>query len=543
MRCPWYSLPRKGSDALSSVKKNSFFGGAAILAVGIIIVKLIGLLYKIPLGNILSDGAFADFNTAYAVYSFLIVITTGGLPVALTKMVAENTSLNQHNQAKKVFRISMAVSCVLGVLSFLVMFLFPAQLANLMNNPKSYYSMIALALAVLFICPLSAYRGYSQGLSEMAPTAVSQIIEALCKLIFGLVLAIFLIRQYGDESLAAGGAIFGVSVGCVLGTGYMVIRYAFRKKDGSISQDIPEHSRAILKTLIKLAIPITLGSSVIAVVTLIDTSLVFGRLQDAAGYTEDAARAVKGVFDKALTISNLAPSFMVPLTASVVPAVSSARARKNQLAAARVSETALRTTVLLALPAGIGLFALGEPIISLIYHDTDTVLGGALLSMLGLSSIAVCLTLISNAILQAYGFVNLPMITTIIGCVLKIVMSYTLVGNGDINIKGAPIGTLVCYSTIALLNLFFIKQKIAASPNYIRVFVKPLIASLLMGAAAWALYGLLSSVIGQKLGVLAAIGVAGILYIILVIALRVISREDLMFMPKGEKIAKLLRIN
>ncbi|MBP1737321.1 MAG: hypothetical protein H6Q60_1202 [Oscillospiraceae bacterium] len=528
---------------MSSEKRNSFFGGAAILAVGIVIVKIIGFLYKLPLGNILSDAAFADFNTAYAVYSLLIVVSTGGLPVALSKMVAETSTLGRQNQAKKIFRVSMAAFCVMGLLSFAVMAFFPSQLADLMNNSGSYYSFLALAPAVFFICPLSAFRGYYQGYSEMTQTAVSQIIEAICKLIFGLALAIILIRQYGDESLAAGGAIFGVSVGCGLATVYMVIAYALRKRSASVSQDTPGPSGPILKTLVKLAIPITLGSSVMAVVTVIDTSLVFGRLQFAAGYTEDAARTVKGIFDKAMTIYNLPASFMVPLTASVIPAVSSAHARKNRLGAARISETALRATALLAFPAGVGLFTLGESIMSLLYPGTDTVLGGWLLSVLGVASIAVCLMLITNAIMQAYGCVNLPMVTTVVGCVLKIIMSYILVGNGEINIKGAPISTLICFGAIAVMNLILMKKVIPEAPSYRRVFVKPLIASLLMGAAVWALDGLFSAMIGPKLGALAAIAIAACIYVILIFLLGAISYEDLMLMPKGAKIAKLLRVN
>jgi stage V sporulation protein B len=544
MQCPCYSAPVKGSDALSSKRKNSFFGGAAILAVGVFIVKILGFVYNVSLAKILSYAAFADFNTAFYVYCLLIVISTGGLPIALSKMVAESNTLHRFNQTKKIFRVSMTLFCIMGTMSFLIMACFPHQLAAMMNNESSYYSILALAPAVFFICPLSAFRGYFQGHSEMSQTAVSQIIEGICKLIVGFLVAFILLKQYQNESLAAGGAILGVSVGAGLALAYMFYRYLRKKRASTSTQDTPAATNDILRKIIKLAIPITLGSSIIAVVSVIDTSLVFARLQHAAGYTEEAARTIKGVFDQAMTLYNMPASFMAPLTTSIIPAVSSARARKDHLSAARVSETALRTTVLLAFPAGIGLFVLGQPIMELIYPGEYVALGGWLLSMLGLASIMVCLMLVSNAIMQAYGYVNLPMMTTIIGCVLKIVTNYILVGNGAINIKGAPIGSLVCFGSMTLLNLIFIKRVIPTSPNYVRVFVKPLIASVLMGATAWALNGLFSriSFIGPKFGVLLAISVAGCVYVVLVIAIRAISYEDLMLMPKGEKIAKFLRV-
>lgn len=548
----------------STPRKNSFFGGAAILAAGIIIVKLIGALYKIPLGNIISDAAFADFNTAYYIYSLLIIISTGGLPVALSKMVSEAHTLGRGNQVQKTFRLAMMAFCTLGILSCAIMLIFPHQLAKLMNNPRSYYSILALAPALFFICPMSALRGYFQGHSLMTPTAISQIIEALCKLIVGLALAKILVDQQVDESMAAGGAIFGVSVGCALGMAYMYFCYRGYRRTLPKFRDKPDETGEILSTLAKLAIPITLGSSVMAVVNLLDTSIMFGRLQDAAGFTEDAARILKGIYDKAMTIYNLPASFMVPLTASVVPAVSAARAMKDYKQGAQISETALRTTALLAFPAGVGLLVLGKPIIQLLYPSTDVALAGWMLSVLGIASICVCLMLVSNSILQAHRLVSIPMVTTLLGCLLKIALNYVLVGDPNINIQGGPISTLACFGLIAILDLVIIKLALPRSLSYIRVFLKPAIAAGAMGLSVWAVYGLASKVLmsmeafqvlaedgaiasisnlGNAIAVMAAIGVGVIIYFALVLVTHAISKEDLTLMPKGDKIARILRIH
>ena len=562
----------------STPKKNSFFGGAAILTAGIVIVKLIGALYKVPLGNILTDAGFADFNTAYEIYSLLIVISTGGLPVALSKMVSEAHAQGRGNQVQKVFRLAMCAFCVLGALSCAVMLRFPQQLADLMNNPRSYYSILALAPALFFICPMSALRGYFQGHSLMTPTAISQILEAICKLVIGLLLANAAMKAGLDESLAAAGAILGVSVGVALAMFYMYWCYRSRRSRQKKGRDVPDGSREILSTLAKLAVPITVGASIIAATNILDSAILMDRLQDALGKTEDVARTLKGVYNKTMTLYNLPASFMVPLTSSVIPAVSAARAVKNYRQGAQISETTLRTTALLAFPAGIGLFVLGEPIIRLLYPSTDVELAGWMLSVLGIASIAVCFMLVSNSIMQAHKLVTLPMATTLIGCILKLIVGYILIGNPDINIKGGAISTVVCFGIIALLDLVIIKLALPRSLSYVRVFAKPAAAAAAMGASAWAVCGLTGRLLiwidsllkrevplflalgddgstllngagqavlswkGNALAVLAAIGVAVIVYFALILLTKAISKEDLALMPKGDKIARLLRI-
>lgn len=552
----------------STPKKNSFFGGAAILTASVIVVKLIGALYKIPLGGILTDAGFADFNTAYNIYSLLIIISTGGLPVALSKMVSEANAVGRGNQVKKVFSLALATFCVLGTISFCIMAFFPHQLAELMRDSHAAYSILALAPAVFFICPLSAFRGYFQGHALMTPTAVSQVIEALCKLAVGLVLASLFIKQDLGESVAAAGAILGVSVGCMLGALYVYFCYRGHVRTLPDSHDEPEDSRSILITLAKLAIPITLSSSVIALTNILDTSIMLGRLQDALKLTEDAARDMKGMYDKALTLYNLPASFMVPLTASVIPHVSAALKVKRRRQAAQISETTLRTTALLSIPAGVGLFVLGEPIIRLLYPSTDVALAGWMLSVLGVASISVCFMLVSNSILQAHQMVALPMATTVIGCGMKLVVGYVLIGNPDIGIRGGAISTVACFWIIALLDMFIIRRTLPRSLSLARVFVKPVGAAAAMGASAWAVNGLVSKALlalklfvtetqellpdgaaavelsrtGVALSVFAAIGVAVVVYFGLIIFTRAISKDDLALIPKGEKLARILRV-
>lgn len=557
----------------NSEKKNTFYGGAAILAVGSIIVKLIGALYKIPLGNILSNESYTNFNTAYNVYNLFLTISTAGLPVALSKTISEADTLGRRSQIQRVFRVALATFAALGLLSFIAMSFFGAPLAVLMGDDSAVYCIWALSPSVLCVCIMSAFRGYYQGHSNMVPTAISQIIEATCKLVIGLALAFLILRTVAGvdtykQRMAAAGAIFGVSVGSIIALVYMVTRYLrARRRDRSL----PSHDRAdaagdIFARLLKLAIPITLGSAAISIVTIIDTKVVLSLLRKMyaelpelvtpealAQVTEQGgvdaelfmAQGLKGIYDKCMAIYNLPSQLMVAITASVIPAVSACLAKRDRLAASRTSESALHIGVILAFPMGIGLFALAGPIVELLFPGKmDLDIAGPIMAALGIATIFVCIMLICNSILQAHGYVNLPVLTVVVGGVIKIVVNYILVGNYDINIKGAPIGTLCCFAAVAVLDLFIIKRVVPLPPSYTRVFLKPLIAAALMGAAAWGGYGVLTNFLGlgNRLATLGAIVIAVVVYVILVLALRVISKEDLALMPKGEKIAKILHI-
>ena len=593
---------------MAAAKPNTFFGGAAILAMGILVVKVIGLFYKIPLVNIIGSEGSADFNNAYNIYSVLLTISTAGLPVAVSKMVSEANALGRQNQVHKVFRLSLAAFLTLGVVSFLIMYFGSEQLAGMMHDSLAAAGIRALAPAVICVGCLSAFRGYAQGHGNMTPTAVSQILEALCKLVIGLGLAYWLVRAGQPSHVAAAGAITGVTVGTILALAYMIFNFvSTRMREEKDTQDAPDSARRILSTLMKIAIPITISSSMVGIVTVIDSALVQGQIQkvlisdpdswalyqqvvdfaplEAArdawqqavssgaaaeavsqlyGAVELAAenisRSLYGNYSGALTIYNLPLSLMAAITASVIAAVSAALARRDRRGAARITGSALRITALLAFPRGVGLFVLGTPIIRLIFPELDASVAGPLLSTLGIASIFVCLMLVCNSVLQAHGFINLPVVIMALGGVVKIVTNYNLVAVPTIGISGAPVGNVLCFGLCMVLDLVVIARVIHGRPDYLPLLAKPAAAAGVMGLGAWAVYGLLSKLLsyeevtqagetiqtlgktGNGIAVMGAILIAVIIYAVLVVALRAISREDLSLMPKGDKIAKILRL-
>jgi len=613
----------KNATPGGSSKQNTFFGGAAILAVGILVVKLIGMFYKIPLTNIIGEQGNADFNNAYYIYSVLLTISTAGLPVAVSKLVSEANALGRHNQVRRTFQLSVLLFLGLGVLSFLVMYFKADALAGLMNDDKAAAGIRALAPAVVCVGCLAALRGYSQGHNDMAPTSISQIIEALCKLAVGLALAYWLIKAGQSADVAAAGDITGVTVGTMVALVYMVLNYAFRQaQEHRLAGDAADSAGNILRDLLRIAIPITLSSSMVGIVTVIDSSLVQGQIQKTllenpdswalyAGFVDFAplegalaawketlpaggaatmaalsaqveqlsppaaavalkeavqavSRTLYGNYSGALNIYNLPTSLMAAVTAAVIPAVSGALARRDRRGASRVAGSAMRISALVAFPMGVGLFVLGTPIIRLLFTKLNADLAGPLLSTLGLATVFVCMMLVCNSILQAHGFVSLPVLVMIVGGALKIFTNYRVVGMPGVGIYGAPAGNILCFGLCLGLDLILIARVIPRRPRYLEIFLKPMLASALMGGAAWAVYGLGSRLLirlgklcvadqvtkevlglsraGNALVTLLAIAVAMAVYGVLAVALRAISRDDLALMPKGDKIARLLKL-
>lgn len=540
---------------MSEQKDKSYLHGAAILAAAVVIVKIIGAIYRIPLLNILGTEGSAYYNTAYTIYTLLLTISTAGLPVALSKMISAANTLGRTNQVRRVFSVGRRAFLLCGTVFGLAMFLFAKQLSGI-GNPETWYSIRALSPAMFFICLISAYRGYTQGHGDMVPTSISQMLEALCKLVFGLSLAYLAIRQGLGTPIASAGAIIGVSIGTAVAFLYMA-RYK-RKMDASAkrnmhSEDVPQSGKVIAKQILRIGVPITLSASFLSIVNLLDTRLIYLRLQEALGMSLDAATNLHGAYSQVQTLYNLPAAIIQPITISFIPAITAYLARKELTSGKAVAESGLKMTNLLAMAAGTGLSVLSGPILSVIFARTasDYPETTGLLAIFGAAAYFVCLMLMTNAILQAYGFERYTVYTVLIGGIMKLVSSWVLLGIPGIGIYGAAIGTLLCYVAVPLLNLLLIRKRVQNPPRLFRAFAGPLFCTAVMGAAAWACYHLLSRLIFPVIdsvrlaGILTlggAIAVAVLVYLILIIAMGVLTKEDVKMLPKGEKLAKLLHI-
>ncbi|MBR3641685.1 MAG: polysaccharide biosynthesis protein [Oscillibacter sp.] len=531
-------------------KKQSFLGGAAILASAVAIVKIIGAFYKLPLNNILGDVGKTYFNTAYEIYNVLLTVSTAGLPLAISKLTSQAHAQGRENEKHKIFRTAIVLFFSLGLAGSLLMFFGASRLAAFQHNTMAVAPIRALAPAVFCVCLLACMRGYTQGQGNMKPTAVSQVLEALCKLGIGLPLAWYLLHVGKTLDIGAAGAILGVTVGTVLSMCFLIL-YLLTHRDRALSDDVPSRGSELMKSILAIGIPITLSNSAMSIITMIDTKIILGRLQSGLGLTELAASALKGQYSYAMDMLNMVASFVYPVTMSLIPFAAAALARQDNREAGRIVSTSFRVIALLALPAGVGLSVLSTPIMLLVLpaQREGALAAGPHLRVLGIACVFVCLMILTNAILQTYGKERLPILTVVIGGLVKIVMNYALVGNAKINIHGAPISTLCCYGVIVGLNLYFVWKYSPEKPRYLSLFAKPILASAAMGAAAWAVCSLVSRLLAGRgayltnaVSALAGIAAGVIVYAILVIALQILRAEDVRALPKGDKIAKVLHL-
>ena len=352
-----------------------------------------------------------------------------------------------------------------------------------------------------------------------------------------------------------------MSIGSVVSLAYMII-YKRRNYDilsapysaGIVDvNDTPEDDELVDSTgkiihdILTIGVPIALGACIMAILNSVDSKLCMNRLQSAAGFSYYQAKVLYGVYGKAQTLFNLPAAFITPLTIAIVPAISGAIARSAKGEAAKISEDSMRISAVISLPMGVGLMVLSEAIMNVLYPNSNAA-GPGLLCIMGAASFFVCIVLMENAVLQASGKEKLTMVTMISGGCVKIAVNWFLVARPEINIYGAPVGTLVSYMAMAAQNYAFMCRTLDDRPRLAKVFARPLAASVLMGLTAWAIYGLCARFIGAAdwLGtavcMMIAVIAAVVVYAVSAVCLRAIVREDLELIPGGDRIGRVLHL-
>ena len=535
---------------MSDQKKQSFLHGAALLALATAVVKVIGAFYKIPLNAILGKKGFGYFNTAYDIYSVLLMISTAGLPVAMSRMISAANSLDNHKQMRRIYRTAQTIFCVLGLAGALLMTVFCRELAQFQKQPDAWVAIGCLGPSALLVCLISAFRGFFQGQGNMIPTSTSQVIEAVTKLIVGLAAAFLLLKATGGEvAFAAGGAILGVTTSCMVATLYLFV--LFRKSYKTLNKDQGDAKSygATAKELLSIAIPITIGSAGLQIIAMMEVRVFMSQILG-SGFVQDSADNMKGIYNMTQTIFNMPCAFITPITVSAIPAITSALTLKNHAQVRSTEESGSRITSLISMPCAFGLFVLAEPVMALLggYTGEDLVLATRLMQVLAVCIVFNSTVMLTNAIMQAHGHVVLPVVNMFIGGGLKLVTIFMLTGNPDINIVGAPIGTLVCYIIITALNLLAMNRVITQPPHMVRNMFRPAASGAIMAVAVIAAhFGLsqvfsLESTLGKLVLCAVPVLVGVVAYVICVVKLKAITKEDCMLLPKGDKIAKLLKL-
>ncbi len=544
-----------------SSKKQTFLHGAALLAIATAVVKLIGALYKLPLNMAIGAEGYAYFTTAYDIYSVLLMISTAGLPVAMSRMISEASSLGHYNQVRRIYSTSRAIFLGLGIFSTLLMTVGCKWLADALNQPDAWAAILSLAPCSLLMGLLSTYRGFFQGQGNMRPTSNSQMLEAVFKLVVGLAVAFAVMHFTQSVALAAAGAILGVTVSCMVSAVYLRSKFSPAYRELPRTNEEAKSYRSTAKGLLAIAVPITIGSAGLQLLTVVETGLYMDRLvylietNQYMGHmvteavdAQKAATILKGIYNMAQTIFNMPCAFIIPITVSVIPAITSHLTLQNNRGVRATEESAARITGLLSLPCSVGLFLLGGPVMSLLggYTGEQLELGGQLMALLGIGIFLYAIIQYTNALLQSHGYAHVPVVNMLVCGALKLLIVYILVGNPAIGILGAPIGAALCYLGIGVLNLIAIAKLVPQKPALLKNLLRPVVPAAIMGAAVFGCYRLLQQLLGADgsrvllCGIPIAAGV--VVYFAAAVLCKSITREDCQLLPKGEKIAKLLHL-
>ena len=528
-----------------SPKKQNFLYGTAMLAMATAIVKIIGAIYKIPLNAIIGKQGFSYYSTAYEIYNVLLMISTAGLPVAMSRMISQASSLGHYNQVRRIFSTARALFLGLGITGSLLMTLFCRQLAEFQNQPDAWAAIGALGPCVLLICVMSTFRGFFQGQSNMLPTSVSQVIEAVVKLIVGMAAAVAIIYFTKSVSLAAGGAILGVTISCLVSAVYLYSRFRKHFGDMPVSRETPDSFSRTAKRLLAIAIPITIGSAGLQILTMLETKIYMGQLLG-LGYTQMEADSMKGIYNMTQTIYNMPCAFITPITISIIPAITANLTLMDHQGAKATEESAARVTGLICMPCAFGLACLAGPVTALLggYKGEDLVLSTTLMSIMGFNIMFNAIVLLTNAMMQAHGHAVVPVINMFISGFLRLMVVYILTGNPDIGIVGTPIGAMLCFLCITVLNVASMRRVLEHPPAIVKNLLRPFLAAAIMGVFVYGtLLGLKGLGVDSRLllcGLPLVVGV--VVYGAAAIALKAITKADCMLLPKGEKIAKLLHL-
>jgi len=524
-------------------RKSSFVKQAAILAVAGILVRVLGFLYRVPLTNMIGDEGNGIYSAGYYIYTFFLVMSSAGLPVAISKMVSEKISVGRFAAAHKIFKTSLAVSFVIGLIFSVAMYLGAEKLCKIIESPDSYYTIITLSPTVCIVSIMAVFRGYFQGMNTTVPTALSQVVEQ----IFNAFFSVFLAYLFIDNVIySAAGGTAGTGIGALAGLLFIIFAYFLARP--AIKRRVyhdkcfyrEESFGRITKNLIKLAVPIITGTAIFSMTNLIDMQMVNSRLE-AAGFPQNEINSLYGqLTGKYVTITTLPVSISTAVATAVIPAISAGVAKRAFRDVNIKINVALRVTMIISIPAAVGIGVLGNQILEMLYPKYSD--GGILLQVGSISIIFLALSQIATGILQGLGKVYVPAANALIGAIIKIPLNYFLISIPKINVVGAVISTIACYAVASLLNFMALRRAARAKTDYVGVILKPLAASVFMALICHLSYNMIYSLIRiNTVGVIVSIALGGISYFIVMAFIGGLKKEDLAFMPMGGKIAKFLK--
>ena len=535
-------------------KNKSFLVEAGIISVSSFVVKIIGVLFKIPLANILGEH-MGIFSAAYSLYAMLYMVSTSGLPVAISRMISASAKQGREKEVQRTFRVALTVFTLLGFAATLAMILLAKPFFGATGHNESVLAAYFIAPTLLFVCVCSAFRGYYQGLHNMYPTAIGQLVEAVLKMGLGLGATVWAANAGYAPHVQAACAVSGITVGMFLEMVLLFVYRFFTKKKRPAGTDLrSERTSALTKKILIIALPATITSSALYLSTFIDTVLIKKCLM-IGGATEEVAQDLYTAYTSYSTaIADLLPSTLIyPIAISVVPLVSAALSVKDVKNANNSIVQSIRISAIIGLPSAAFLIATAPSCLSILYQgaldqytriDALTVSSGTLM-ILAIGIIFMAIVSTTNALLQAVGKIWLPMVSVGVGVVCMALIEYFGV-SGFLGIYGAPVSSISCYFVAACLNLYFLGKHTTASLSPGKLFARPALCALLTCGGATLVYRLLSGVLngGGRLNALVLLLITGIvavgIYVVTMLLLKGITADEVRLLPMGGRLASFL---
>ncbi len=535
-------------------KNKSFLVEAGIISISSFVVKIIGVLFKIPLANVLGEH-MGVFSAAYSLYAMLYMVSTSGLPVAISRMISSSAKQGREKEVQRTFRVALTAFTLMGLFAMAAMMIFAKPFFALTGHNDSVLAAYVIAPTLLFVCVCSAFRGYYQGLHNMYPTAIGQLIEAALKMGMGLGATIWAANAGYSPQIQAACAVSGITAGMFLEMVLLfVYRFYTKKKRPAGTDDRCESTSYLSKKILIIALPATITSSALYLSTFIDTVLIKKCLM-MGGATEEVAQDLYTAYTSYSTaIADLLPSTLIyPIAISVLPLVSAALSVKDIQNANNSIEQSIRISVIIGLPSAAFLIATAPSCLSILYQgalnqftriDALAVSAGTLM-ILAVGIIFMAIVSTTNALLQAVGKIWLPMISVGVGVVFMAVIEYFGV-SGFLGIYAAPISSISCYFVAAALNLYFLKKYTTAQLSIVKLFARPLFCALLTCGGATVVYRLAGILFdgGGRINAFFLLLITGVtavaIYVCTMLLFRGITADEVRLLPFGGRLASFL---
>lgn len=528
------------SEKYANNKKNGqgqgFIGGAFSLTLSAVIVKVIGLIYKIPLASLLGDEGMGYFNSAYTVFAFFYLLCTAGVPKAVMILVSEAKAAGRKRDEEHIVRVASRLFLIIGGSMTLIFIVFAGPIARIIGNSGAFATMIAIAPSVVMLALSGVIRGHLSANMRLLDISVSQVIEGLLKLCLGLVFAMVGHRLGLPVEILSSLTILGVTFGSLFGLAYLFICSKIKIKRENIGQSVEKQgSMQIIKRILSISIPITISAAIMSITNVIDLGLIMRTLEK-IGYDETLAASLYGNYTTlAVPMFNLAVSVISPISLAYLPVFTRQCVASDTLALKRTERNAIELTSVLSAPMMLGMLFFSEEILRMLFPGSEIKVGAPLLCLIAPAILFSSLLLVVNTLLEAKGRVRAPLLSMVLGSAAKVVVSYLLITRTGLGILGAPVGTVVSYAVALLVSIIYYG---VTFKSHIPLFSASLLPYLNGFAAVFAsrvVYDRLSLSLPETPSLLICIILAALIYLIISAATGVFAPKKIKEVAKYTK--------